>query len=441
MDNVFNPPFTSESPFSCEQLMEDPNSELETTTTDLGNASRCFGQMTFKIFNGRVVPGLILHGIVYLDVTEPVRINKITLTGQSMVKKEISGRKGSTSEYPTNSFKKDIVTSSGGYQRRQPNQYQALTDTWDGTDLMEMLQLPEDFHEDDFQEWPFAGPIPLPPGTHAIPFSIRVAPEVNPTVTYKRKGENRRKAVISHTTNVAVEVAAQSDKGGPMMNIYSDKIPVEIVSCGGLPPVVNGSYVPANVQLVKLSYKDSSALIILERKHFLPGDKVRIIIFTNNKRCLRNAYAELIKSTNLPELELSDNNDVIQAKKAPGIELLDRSKKASPDSRFNKTFISKVGDSYPPEDTNTAPNGRLNRNMDDKSLMPEAQRQAGCTLELKVPKDAEPSIEVGDNRIRYHVRTHLNVRNQRKTESQAQLITVGEQLRHNYTLKYIKFIK
>lgn len=54
--------------------------------------------MTFKIFNSSVIPGYLLHGIVYLDVAEDVKINKITLNGQCYVKKEISGRNASNTE-------------------------------------------------------------------------------------------------------------------------------------------------------------------------------------------------------------------------------------------------------------------------------------------------------------------------------------------------------
>ena len=142
----------------------------------------------------------------------------------------------------------------------------------------------------------------------------------------------------------------------------------------------------------------------MEKKHLLPGDTIRVTIYTDNKRALSSAFAELIVSTNLPEIGLSDSNDVIMAKKTPGLELLDRCSRKRLSDRFNKAFISRVGNNYPPNDTNYTPDGRLRLNMDDKRLMPEASRQAGCVLELKVPKNTESSIEVGDNRIRHHVR-------------------------------------
>lgn len=97
-----------------------------------------------------------------------------------------------------NSFKKEIVASTGNASKRQPSQYEAMTEVWDGDNLMESLQLPEDCFDQDYLEWPFAGPITLSKGTHAIPFAVRVPAEVNPTVTYKRKGEHHQKAVVNH---------------------------------------------------------------------------------------------------------------------------------------------------------------------------------------------------------------------------------------------------
>eukprot|EP00108_Taenia_solium_P008659 TsM_000781800 transcript=TsM_000781800 gene=TsM_000781800 len=430
----------TDQPFACQPLDEGRNSSKESTVTELGNANKCFNQMTFKYFNSSVIPGQLLHGIVYFDVEESVKINKIVLTGQCYVKKEISGRNGSNTEVQVNSFKKEIVSSAGSASKRQPSRYEAMTEMWDGDDLMESLQLPEDCFEQDNQEWPFAGPITLAKGTHAIPFAIRIPPEVNPTVTYDRRGEHHQKATVTHHTCVSVQADAQPASGGTLLTLLSDKLPLEVTSCGGLPPVVNGMYAPGCVQLVRLEYKDANALIILDKKHMLPKDTIRITIYTDNAKALHGAYAELITSTNLPEIGLSDSSDVIMEKKSLSVKLLDRCTKQRMKHKFNKVFVSRVGDTFPPGDTNATPTGRLRAGMDDKRLMPEASRQAACTLELKVPEDAEPSIEAGENRIRYHVRVHLDVRGQRKPESQAQLITVAEQLRHNYIVKYIKFV-
>ncbi|VDK36136.1 unnamed protein product [Taenia asiatica] len=312
-----------------------------------------------------------------------------------------------------------------------------MTQMWDGDDLMESLQLPEDCFEQDTQEWPFAGPITLDKGTHAIPFATRIPPGFNPTITYERKGEHHQKATVTHYTCVSVQVDAQPASGGTLLTLLSDKLPLEVTSCGGLPPVVNGMYAPGCVQLVDLKYKGAKALIIVDKKCVLPKDTIRITIYADNAKAVHGAYADLITSTNLPEIGLSDRNDVITEKKSPSVQLLDRCTKQRMKHKFNKAFVSRVGDTFPPGDTNATPTGRLRGGMDDKRLMPEDSRQAACTLELKVPEDAEPSIEAGENRIRYQLRVYLDVRGQRSTENRVQLIAVAEQLRHNYVVKYI----
>ncbi len=134
---------------------------------------------------------------------------------------------------------------------------------------------------------------------------------------------------------------------------------------------------------------------------------IRIIIYTDNRRAIKNVFAELILSTNLTELGFSDSNDVVLATKEPGLELVDRSKKVSPQTKYPKMFNSTVNEVFPPVDVNPSSAGRPNPNLDDRRLMPEASRAAGCVIELKVPKNADPSIEAGDNRIRYHVRVSL----------------------------------
>lgn len=64
---------------------------MESTVTELGNANNCFDQVTFKIFNNKIIPSYILHGIVYFEVSADARINKITLNGICSIHKEISG--------------------------------------------------------------------------------------------------------------------------------------------------------------------------------------------------------------------------------------------------------------------------------------------------------------------------------------------------------------
>nr|CDS27225.1 expressed conserved protein [Hymenolepis microstoma] len=436
-----NPVGNKFQPFACEPLIANPHSPMESTVTDFGNAKICFDQVTFKIFNNKIIPGYILYGIVYIDVGEDVVINKITINGTCNVHKDITNRNKSSTDAQVSSFKKEILTSIGSGNKRQPNQYHALTTVWDGDDLMEKLNFDDSYFQTDEMEWPFAGPVTLNKGTHAIPFAIRIPYEVNPTLQFTRKGEKRdQKVTVNLTTSVGVEVNGKPVSGGQLLTVLSDKLELDMQSCGGLPPVVNGAYAPGCVQLVRLGYKESNALIILEKKHVLPGDTLRIFVYTDRKGAVRNAIAELVVSYNIPEIGLSDSNDVTTAKESQSVQLLGKSSKKKLSKRINKVFISKISDNFPPSGTNTVPSGRLRLTMDDKRLMPESARVEGCIIEIKIPKNVEPSIEAGSVRIRHHVRIHMDIPHQRKPTSQAQMITTAETLKHNYTVKYIKFI-
>lgn len=86
--------YFTDTPFACEPMSVTPDSPFECTVTDLGNASRYFDQMTVKLFNREVVPGFIINGIVFFDVTEDVKISKINLRGTCDLHKEIAGRNG-----------------------------------------------------------------------------------------------------------------------------------------------------------------------------------------------------------------------------------------------------------------------------------------------------------------------------------------------------------
>ncbi|KAM7537322.1 hypothetical protein Aperf_G00000070501 [Anoplocephala perfoliata] len=414
---------------------------MESTVTDLGNANSYFDLVVFRIFNDKVIPGYILHGFVYFEVSEEVKINKIVLNGACNVHKVIGGKKSSsTSDTQMKSFKKEIVTNTTGGKKRQPNEYHALTENWDGDDLIQTLDLPDDHFPEENLEWPFAGPITLPKGTHAIPFAVQIPLDVNPTLTYKKSGEKRKeKAEITHETNVSVEINAQPATGGALLTVLSDKVALNIQSCGGLPPVVNGTYAPGSAQLVELGYKESKALIILEKKYFLPGDTIRIFICTDKKKAVERAYAELVAAYNLPELGCSDSADVTNPMETPGIESLVICEKKKLSNKKSKVFISKVSDKYPTSEANSTPAGRLPSNNDDKRLMPESSRKESVWLELDVPTNADCSIEAGDYRIRHHVRVHLFVHGKRKPESKALMVTIAGQLKHNYTVKYIKF--
>ena len=64
-------------------------------------------------------------------------------------------------------------------------------------------------------------------------------------------------------TAVSVQVDAQPAGGNQLMTVLSEKLDLNMLSCGGLPPVVNGVYAPGCVQKVSLDYKEARAIIIV----------------------------------------------------------------------------------------------------------------------------------------------------------------------------------
>ena len=88
---LYELPHYPAQPFACEPLQESDSPKVSTVTS-LGNANKCFDQMIFKIFNNKINPGYLLHGICYFEVCEDVKINNIVLNGISTVNKDISGK-------------------------------------------------------------------------------------------------------------------------------------------------------------------------------------------------------------------------------------------------------------------------------------------------------------------------------------------------------------
>lgn len=89
---------------------------------------------------------------------------------------------------------------------KRPELYQSYTEDWsaDGETLIQLLDLPKDALYGDDLALPFMGPIKLPKGTHAIPFSVRIPFEINPSITYKRKGSARNAAEVEIRQVVSV---------------------------------------------------------------------------------------------------------------------------------------------------------------------------------------------------------------------------------------------
>ncbi|KAL7064489.1 hypothetical protein AAHC03_05492 [Spirometra sp. Aus1] len=426
-----------EGRFSCYELSGGYGSHEGTLIESFGVANKYLHQLTLKVFNPRVIPDRILYGITYFDAKETMRVNRIKIKGNGTMLKQIKQKQATQSEVPTTTFTREVVTSGYSGTRNQ-NTYVAETRDFSGNDVYERLNLPLDLHEGDENLLPFNGPITLSAGTHAIPFAVRIPATTNPSITYKRDHKKVGSATVQLLYSVFAEVDVQATPSGSNATVISEKVPIQIVSCAGLPPVVANQYLAADVQIIPVSYKSSQVLLITEKKHLQSPDTIRLYVYTNHARAVHSVFCELVQSTNLPEIELSDNQDVKNPKKEPGLELLHRTKKVSLKKDFPKRFSSKVGERFPPSMDNYAQNS-VNPNLDDLAKMPESSRKAGCLVEIPVPAGLDPAIEAGETRIRYHLRIHLDVNGKRKPESPAELLTISEELLPNYKIKYVVF--
>uniref|UniRef100_A0A0X3NGD9 Arrestin_C domain-containing protein n=1 Tax=Schistocephalus solidus TaxID=70667 RepID=A0A0X3NGD9_SCHSO len=427
-----------EGRFSCYELSGGYGSHEGTMIDAFGVANKYLHQFTLKVFNPRVIPDKILYGITYFDTKEQMKVNRIRIKGNGTMLKQINKKKDSGStEVPTNTFTREVVTSGFSGTRNQ-NNYHAQTRDFTGNDVYQRLNLPLDLYDGDENLLPFNGPITLSAGTHAIPFAVRIPATTNPTILYKRNHKKIGSATVQLLYTVFAEVDVQASPSGNNATIVGEKVPIQILSCAGLPPVVANQYLPGDVQIIPLPYKSSKVLLITEKKHLQSPDTIRLYVYTDNSRAVHSVFCELIQSSNLPEIELSDDQDVENPKKEPGLELLYRTKKVALKKDFPKRFTSKVGERFPPDMENYAQNA-INPNLDDRAKMPETSRKAGCLVEIPVPAGLDPNIEAGDTRIRYHIRIHLDVKGQRKPESPAELLTISEELLHNYKIKYVVF--
>ncbi|KAL7064488.1 hypothetical protein AAHC03_05493 [Spirometra sp. Aus1] len=439
------PPIDSEKPtvpkegrFSCSELSAGSTGE-GTLVESFGTANSYLQQLTLKLFNPKVVPDRILYGIVYFDVKETMRINRLRIKGNGKITKQIKKKESTQTEFPTTSFTKDVVTIGGSTGTRSPNSYTAETQDFDGSDVYQRLNLPANLSEGDQRLKPFSGPITLSPGTHAIPFAVRIPGKTNPTITFNRKSKKFGTAEVQLLYTIVAEVEMQASPSGNNATVSSEKVAAQIVSCAGLPPLADSRYYPAAVQVISLPYKSSEAILIVEKTHLQSPDTIRLYVYSNSSKAIHSAYFELFQLTNLPELGMSADGDVANFKNEPGLELIGTSKKASMKKDFRKQFSSKVGEKFPPNDE-TSSRSTVNPNLDDRTKMPESSRKAGCVMELSVPADLNPNIEVGDTKIKYQLRVHMDVKGSRKSEKLDQPITISEELLPNYKMQYINFV-
>lgn len=92
--------YHEESPFICNPLeTEEVDGEGQAIVSEFGGASRFFETVIVKLFNAEgVIPGNLLHGIVYFKVTNDVTIYRLLLNGENIVRKLITGKKPSETE-------------------------------------------------------------------------------------------------------------------------------------------------------------------------------------------------------------------------------------------------------------------------------------------------------------------------------------------------------
>ncbi|VDN11654.1 unnamed protein product, partial [Dibothriocephalus latus] len=177
----------------------------------------------------------------------------------------------------------------------------------------------------------------------------------------------------------------------------------------------------------------------VEKTHLQPEDTIRVTVYSDKSKAIKSAYFEVFQLTNLPELEMSANADVKDKKDEPGCVSIGKSKKVSVKKSYPKQYASKVVDKFSP---NLDTPGRVDQKRDDRKQIPENDRKAGCLMELPLPtkpKTLDQSIDAAGIRIEYLLRTHLDVKGEKKSTIIDQPITISSELLPNYKMRYIKF--
>uniref|UniRef100_A0A0X3PZS2 Uncharacterized protein n=2 Tax=Schistocephalus solidus TaxID=70667 RepID=A0A0X3PZS2_SCHSO len=442
-----NPPLETDRPFAqkeerfaCDELSGGSNGTgVGTLVESFGAANNYLHELTLKLFNPRVVPNRILYGIVFFDVKEAMRVNRLKLKGMGKITKQIKKKKEPTkSEFPTSTFTKEVVTGGMTAGTRNQKSYNADTKDFDGSDVYQRLNLPDNLPEGNERLKPFSGPIALTPGTHAIPFAVRIPAKTNPTITFTRKSKKYGNAEVQLLYTVFAEVEMSANPSGGNATVSSEKVDVQIVSCGGLPPVAESRYFPAAIHMLTLPYKSADGMLVIEKTHLQSPDTIRVYVYSTKSKAIHSGYFEVFQLTNLPELGMTANAEFKDEGDEPGVKLIGTSNRASMKKDFRKAFASKVGEKFQPSMENYGRNP-VNSNLDDRTKMPESNRKAGCVMELTLPENLDQNIDVGDTRIQYLLRVYLNVKSQNKSEKVVQPITISEMLLPNYKMQYINF--
>jgi len=419
------------APFACVEMVPRENISYETThQVESGLANSSFRLLTLKVFNPMVTRGHLVHGIVYLNVKNAIKVNNIVLKVLGSVQKSIGRKNVKQTISIGNGFTKYAVSSIHSTICRSPDTYNATIDDFNGPDVLERLgvmtnPLPTSEYEKEFK-----GPIQLLPGTHAIPFAIRIALNMPPSLTFHRSHKLHRGKAQQKTVLVA-EVDFQPEGSAPV-SITVGMLPITIQSCENLPCLINGIFGPGDAHLIPIESTDTDVLILLEKKHYTLTDMVRIYVYASERNVVEHAFAELVKATRFTELGLYDADCLIDSIKSRGMELIKRTKKQKLDCNFPKTFTSTISETYP-----IGTLRKLNSSIpkiDDERLMPVEDRAAGTLIMLKIKHRHEPSINAGSIGISYHVRVHLKISGRNKIINWAIPITLNDQLSEDYRI-------
>lgn len=139
-------------------------------------------------------------------------------------------------------------------------------------------------------------------------------------------------------------------------------------------------------------------MIQTEKINLEAPDTVRIHVYSDDKKGLKEVTAELVKTTVFPAVSLSATDPLASAKKTPGLEVLSKTKGKKQSSKDSKKFTSKVSEKYPASTNNSTQTGLI---MDDKAQMPEATRQVDQLIELSIPKETESTFSADGVQINY----------------------------------------
>lgn len=137
----------------------------------------------------------------------------------------------------------------------------------------------------------------------------------------------------------------------------------------------------------------------MEKTNFETPDTVRIHVYASEPNAKTKVSAELVKTKTFSGIALSAPDPLASPKDAPGLEVVSAQKSKKLSSKYTTTFVSTVGEDYPPENNAATRKGVV---LDDKQKMSAANRKSGALLELLIPKGAEPTFSEAGAKVEYY---------------------------------------